>query len=75
MHAQKLASKARSLLVADADACQLEVADSRAAGQIWKALQILQHMEEHLQVRVLCKQVLITPCHEPCHVLQACMLL
>ncbi|CAL8471952.1 g11494 [Coccomyxa elongata] len=46
---QTLASKARRLLVADADACQLEVADSRAAGQVWRALQILQHLEEHLQ--------------------------
>ena len=63
LHAQTLACKARSLLIAEADARQLEVADGGAARQIWKALQILQHLEEHLEVRGRSKHFRITPYH------------
>lgn len=48
--AQTLAGRARGVIGADADACQLMVADGGAAAQVWKALQLMNHLEEHLQV-------------------------
>ncbi|EIE23685.1 hypothetical protein COCSUDRAFT_63210 [Coccomyxa subellipsoidea C-169] len=46
---ETLAGRARGVIGADADACQLTVGDGGAAAQVWKALQLMNHLEEHLQ--------------------------
>ena len=50
LSAQTLAGRARSLIVADAGAGQLRVGDGGAVVQVWKALQLLHNLEEHMQV-------------------------
>ncbi|KAK9905917.1 hypothetical protein WJX75_008898 [Coccomyxa subellipsoidea] len=46
---ETLAGRARSLIVADAGAGQLRVGDGGAVVQVWKALQLLHNLEEHMQ--------------------------
>ena len=47
---QTLAAKAAAMIATRADSHEVTVADAGRAGQVWKALQILNLLQQHLQV-------------------------
>ena len=47
---QTLAAKAAAMIRASAESCEVVVTDAGNAEQVWKALQLLRLLQQHLQV-------------------------